>query len=48
VYFWQNSAFGKLSVNERSLVTDDNGEQIVLGKGGVLQNVDYISTKYGM
>lgn len=48
IYFWQTNAFGKLSVNERSLVTDDNGETIQLGQGGVLQRVDYISTKYGM
>lgn len=48
MYFWQEVAFGKLSVNERSLVTDDNGEHIQLGQGGVLQRTDYISTKYGM
>lgn len=48
LYFWQESAFGKLSVNERSLVTDDNGETVQLGQGGVLQRVDYLSTKYGM
>lgn len=48
MYFWQNSAFGKLSVNERSLVTDNNGDTIQLGQGGVLNRVDYISSKYGM
>lgn len=48
MYFWQEVAFGKLSVNERSLVTDNNGEQIQLGQGGVLQRTDYLSTKYGM
>lgn len=48
IYFWQEGAFGKLSVNERSLVTDNNGEQIQLGQGGVLQRTDYLSTKYGM
>lgn len=48
LYFWQEGAFGKLSVNERSLVTDDNGETVQLGQGGVLQRVDYLSTKYGM
>lgn len=48
LYFWQNRAFGKLSVNERSLVTDNNGSTIQLGQGGVLQRTDYINTKYGM
>ena len=48
LYFWQNTAFGKLSVNERSLITDENSNTIQLGQGGVLQRTDYISTKYGM
>lgn len=48
MYFWQNSAFGKLSVNERSLVTDNNSNTIQLGQGGVLQRTDYINTRYGM
>lgn len=48
IYFWQNGAFGALSVNERSLVTDNNSETIQLGIGGVLQRSDYIDTKYGM
>lgn len=48
IYFWQTNAFGKLSVNERSLITDNNGSTIQLGQGGVLQRTDYISTKYGM
>jgi len=36
LYFWQPSAFGKLSVNERSLITDENSNKIQLGTGGVL------------
>lgn len=48
IYFWQDRAFGKLSVNERSLVTDNNNNTIQLGQGGVLQRTDYLSTKYGM
>ena len=48
IYFWQKQAFGKLSVNERSLVTDNNNNTIQLGQGGVLQRTDYLSTKYGM
>lgn len=46
--FWQEYAIGKLSVNERSLVKDENSNTIQLGQGDVLQRTDYISTKYGM
>ena len=48
LYFWQTYAFGKLSVNERSLVTDNNSNTVQLGQGGVLQRADYISTQFGM
>lgn len=48
LYFWQTSAFGKLSVNERSLVKDENSNTIQLGQGGVLQRTDYIDTKHGI
>lgn len=46
--FWQDRAFGALSVNERSLVTDNNIGQLVLGTGGVLDRYDYISTDVGV
>lgn len=48
LYFWQNKGFGKLSVNERSLVKDENSNLIQLGQGSVLQRCDYLSTKFGM
>lgn len=48
LYVWQDRAFSKLSVNERSLVKDENSNTIQLGQGDVLQRVDYISTNYGM
>lgn len=48
IYYWQTSAFGKLSVNERSLVKDQNSNTIQLGQGDILQRTDYIDTKYGM
>lgn len=48
LYFWQQYAFGKFSVNERSLVKDENSNTIQLGQGDVLQRCDYISTDYGM
>lgn len=48
LYYWQNTAFGKLSVNERSLVKDENSNTIQLGQGGVLQRVDYLDVRHGM
>jgi len=48
LYYWQDTAFGKFSVNERSLINDTNGNTIMLGQAGILSRNDYISTKYGM
>lgn len=48
LYYWQENAFGKFSVNERSLINDTNGNTIMLGQAGILSRYDYISTKYGM
>lgn len=48
LYYWQDHAFGKFSVNERSLINDQNGNTIMLGQAGILSRFDYISTKYGM
>lgn len=48
IYYWQNRAFGKFSVNERSLISDQNSNTIQLGQGGVLQRNDYIDTTYGI
>lgn len=45
--FWQETAFGILSVNERSLVQDSSGASLVLGTGGVLDRYDYISETIG-
>lgn len=48
LYFWQEQAFGKLSVNERSLVTDTNNNIVQLGQSGVLQRSDYLDTHHGL
>lgn len=48
LYMWQKNAVAKLSVNERSLISDKNSNVIQIGQGDVLQRVDYISTNYGM
>ncbi len=46
--FWQQKAFGAVSVNERAITTDDNGNSIILGNGGVLNRYDYVDTSSGM
>lgn len=45
--FWQDTAFGQLSVNERALVQDFSGAALVLGTGGVLDRYDYITDDIG-
>ena len=46
--FCQEQSFGILSVNDRSVATDNSGQNIVLGTGGVLDRYDYYSNTYGM
>lgn len=48
LYYWQDTACGKFSVNERSLVNDQNSNTIMLGQSGILSRYDYLSTRYGM
>jgi len=48
LFFWQKNAFGVLSVNERSLIKDNNISLLTLGTGGILSRFDYISTDNGM
>ena len=48
LYCWQDISFGRISVNERSLVSDTNNNMIQLGKGDVMQRIDYIDTNHGM
>ena len=47
LYYWQNSAVGIASVNERSLITDNNMAELTLGTGGILARFDYITEKNG-
>lgn len=46
--FWQEYATGLLSVNERSMITDDSNLPLILGTGGVLQRFDYVTNTNGM
>jgi hypothetical protein len=47
LYFWQDKGFGALSVNTRSLISDNSTSQLVLGTGGVLDRYDYIDNSMG-
>lgn len=48
LYFWQEHAVGILSVNERSLIQDNNTSALALGTGGILTRFDYISNSNGL
>jgi hypothetical protein len=45
--FFQPNAIGLYSVNERSLIADQSGQQLSLGSSGVLERYDYISYDAG-
>lgn len=47
LFYFQDAGVGIASVNERSLVTDDNANQLVLGTGGILSRYDYVSNTNG-
>ena len=47
VYFWQDKAFGIISINPRSLITDSGGSALQLGVGNILQRHDYLSNYIG-
>lgn len=46
--FWQENAFGQLSVKERSQIIDSNNQSLILGTGGVLDRYDYYDQTSGM
>ena len=47
ILFWQDSAFGVVAVNPRSVITDTTGTQLELGTGDVLQDFNYYSNSIG-
>lgn len=47
LYYFQDSAVGIASVNERSLITDNNPGLLTLGTGGILVRYDYLLTQNG-
>lgn len=47
LFFWQDEALGIASVNERSLISDNNIGSLTLGTGGILTRADYMTTSNG-
>ena len=47
LFYFQDTALGIASVNERSLITDGNAGQLLLGTGGILTRFDYLTTMNG-
>lgn len=47
LFFWQTDAFGVISSNERSLITDNNPGALTLGTGDILARYDYLTTING-
>jgi hypothetical protein len=47
LFYLQDKAFGVLSINERSLIQDNNTAKLVLGTGGILDRYDYITLLCG-
>lgn len=47
LFFYQNSAFGAIAINERVTVPDENGTSIIIGDGQVLGDYAYVSTHTG-
>lgn len=47
LYFYQDKGFGVAAIDERSVITDESGQQLTLGVGGVFPDYSYISTNTG-
>lgn len=46
-FFYQDHAFGVASINDRSVINDENGVALSLGSGGILDDYGYISRNTG-
>lgn len=47
LYVLQQNALSVLSINERSLISDNSGSALVLGTGGILDRYDVVVKNYG-
>jgi len=47
LYSLQSRAFGRLKVGDRAVVTTPQAGDLVLGEGGIMDGIDYISKEFG-
>jgi hypothetical protein len=47
VFFWQDKSFGRVAINDRSVIQDNSSAKLVLGTGGKLERYDYLSLMNG-
>jgi len=48
LFFYQDKAFGIASVDDQAVITDESGQTMILGTGGVFPNYGYISVNTGV
>lgn len=48
LYSFQERGVGRLRAGDRAMVSTNAGDSLVLGDSGVMDGVDYITTKYGV
>jgi len=46
-FFFQDRSFGVASINDRSVINDENGVALTVGSGGILDDFGYISRNTG-
>jgi len=47
LFFYQDKAFGIASIDDQSVITDESGQTMILGTGGVFPNYGYVSVNTG-
>lgn len=47
VFYFQDTGFGVVAINPRTLIPDSSGTTLQLGVGNLLQDYDYVSTEIG-
>lgn len=47
LFYFQNTGLGIYQTNEKSLIQDSDGGELILGTGGIKQRFDYMSEKIG-
>jgi hypothetical protein len=47
IFFYQDKAFGVASIDDQAVITDESGQTLVLGTGGIFPNYGYVSVNTG-